>query len=288
MRMHADEVAIDPGLVRRLVAAQFPDWADLPLEPLLPWGTDNALFRLGTDKVVRLPRIVWAAGGVAKDAEWLPRIAPLLPVEVPLPLALGAPDEGYEWEWGVYRWLEGEPAPPDEDQPESLVAPVVELVRALRAIVLPGPEGFRTGPLAPREEMVRDALRQLDGVIDTKTAAAVWERARDTPEWTGTAVWAHGDLLPGNLLFREGRLTGVIDWGGAGVGDPAADMLVAWSLFDAAGRKAFRADLGVDDHTWERGRGWALSVGLIALPYYAETYPRLAATARRLIRESLS
>ncbi len=287
--MHADEVATDVALVRRLVAEQFPEWTELPVEALLPWGTDNALYRLGTDKVVRLPRIEWAAGGVARDFEWLPRLAPLLPVAIPVPIARGAPGEGYEWDWGVYPWLEGETPPPDADQPAALVGEVAAFVRALRAVDVPdGPEGFRAGPLGPREEMVRDALAQLEGVIDTEAAAAAWEKARNVVEWDRPPVWLHGDLLPGNFLLRDGRLTGVIDWGGVGVGDPAAEMLAAWSLFDRAGRDEFRAQLEVDDATWERGRGWALSVGLIALPYYAETNPTLAATARRLIREVLS
>lgn len=286
--MHADEVATDAALVRRLLAAQFPEWAELPVEPLLPWGTDNALYRLGTDKLVRLPRRKRTAGAVTKDAAWLPRLAPLLPVPISAPLAVGAPGEGYEWDWGVYPWLDGERAPPDADQPASLVGEVAEFIRALRSVEVAGPESFRAGPLAPREEMVRESLAQLDGVIDVGAAAAVWEKTRDAPEWDGPPVWLHGDLLPGNVLLRNGRLTGVIDWGGAGVGDPAAELLAGWSLFDDAGREALRAELAVDDDTWERGRGWALSVGLIALPYYAETNPTLATTARRLIREVLS
>jgi aminoglycoside phosphotransferase (APT) family kinase protein len=289
MRMHSDEVATDVGLVRRLLAAQFPDWAELPVEPLQPWGTDNALYRLGADKIVRLPRRERTAPGVAHDARWLPRIAPHLPVPISVPLALGSPGDGYEWTWGVYPWLDGETPPPDADQRGSLVDDVVGFVRALHSVDIPdGPEAFRAGPLAPREEAVRDALAQLEGVIDTDAAAALWEETRDAPQWDGPPVWIHGDLLPGNVLLRDGRLAGVIDWSGFGVGDPAADMLAAWALFDAAGREAFRAQLGVDDDTWTRGRGWALSVGLIALPYYVETYPQLAETARRLIREALS
>jgi aminoglycoside phosphotransferase (APT) family kinase protein len=136
--------------------------------------------------------------------------------------------------------------------------------------------------------MARAALAQLDGVIDTDAAARAWEAALAAPDWPGSPVWLHGDLLPGNLLLQRGRLTGVIDWGGLGVGDPACDMLAAWSLFGPRERRVFRDELGVDDDTWARGRGWAVSVGLIALPYYTETNPELAATARRLIREVLA
>ena len=125
-------------------------------------------------------------------------------------------------------------------------------------------------------------------MIDTDAATAAWEEALQTPPWSGAPVWLHGDLLAGNLLFQNGRLTGVIDWGCAGVGDPACDLIVAWNLLPPGARDVFRVRLAVDDATWARGRGWALSIALIALPYYTDTNPTLAATARHLIREVLA
>ncbi len=109
-RMHADEQDIDAALVGRLLAGQFPQWADLRIEPVRSAGTDNALYRLGDDMVVRLPRIRWAAEQVAKEHRWLPRLGPLLPLAIPTPLAKGVPAEGYPWDWSVYRWLEGRTA----------------------------------------------------------------------------------------------------------------------------------------------------------------------------------
>jgi aminoglycoside phosphotransferase (APT) family kinase protein len=287
MRMHVDEIHTDEPLVRRLLAGQFPQWADLPLERVPSSGTDNALFRLGDDMVVRLPRIHWAVGSVDRDVRWLPLLAPRLPVAIPVPLTRGAPAEGYPWEWGVYPWLEGEN--PNVDgiaYLDSLRPDVARFVASLHAVdVGGGPPAFRGKPLVVQDEGARAALAALDGLIDVDAATVAWNTALETPAWSGPPVWIHGDLLPGNLLLQGGRLTGVIDWGCLGVGDPACDLIVAWGLLSPEARNVFRAELRVDDGTWARGRGWALSIALIALPYYRETNPALAATARHLIRE---
>jgi aminoglycoside phosphotransferase (APT) family kinase protein len=287
MRMHVDEIHTDEPLVRRLLAGQFPQWADLPLERVPSSGTDNALFRLGDDMVVRLPRIHWAVGSVDRDVRWLPLLAPRLPVAIPVPLTRGAPAEGYPWEWGVYPWLEGEN--PNVDgiaYLDSLRPDVARFVASLHAVdVGGGPPAFRGKPLVVQDEGARAALAALDGMIDVDAATVAWNTALETPAWSGPPVWIHGDLLPGNLLLQGGRLTGVIDWGCLGVGDPACDLIVAWGLLSPEARNVFRAELRVDDGTWARGRGWALSIALIALPYYRETNPALAATARHLIRE---
>lgn len=289
--MHADEIETDVPLVRRLLAAQFPEWAGLPIERVRSAGTDNALYRLGEDLVVRLPRIHWAVDGVGKDMLWLPKLAPLLPVAVPVPLAKGEPAEDYPWTWGVYPWLAGEnPAIDSVPAAKSLTNEVADFVKALHRVDLAGGPAARRGrPLAEvQDEEARAALAELKGMIDVDAATAAWNAAIQAPPWTGRPVWVHGDLLAGNLLLEGRRLTGVIDWGGVGIGDPACDLIVAWGLLPRDLRPAFRAKLGVDDETWARGRGWALSIGLIALPYYKDTNPVLAATARQLIREVLA
>lgn len=289
-KMHADEIHTDDSLVRRLLAAQFPDWAALPIERVPSAGTDNAMYRLGSDMAVRLPRIDWAVGGVDKDQRWLPVVAPLLPVEIPVPLAKGRPAEGYPWTWGIYRWLEGEnPTVDGIDDPDSLTRDVARFVEALHRIDLAGgPPAGRGVPLAMRDEPTRTAIDDLQGTIDTEAVTAVWDAALRTPAWSGPSVWVHGDLSPGNLILQGGRLTGVIDFGGLGMGVPDCDLIVAWNLLPAEARNVFRAELGVDDAMWARGRGWALSVALIQLPYYRETNPALAANARHVIREVLA
>jgi aminoglycoside phosphotransferase (APT) family kinase protein len=285
--MHADEFHIDISLVHRLLAKQFPQWADLPLKPVPSAGTDNALYRLGSDKVVRLPRIDWAVENVDKEFKWLPKLAPFLPISIPVPLVKGVPTEEYPWPWSVYQWLDGSnPIVGQISDPELLTHDLAAFIEALHKIDLPnGPISSRGVPLAKQDTETRKALKQLDGMIDVQTVTKRWESALQVPKWSKPPVWIHGDLSPGNLLIKNGRLSAVIDFGILGIGDPACDLIVAWNLLPASMRDAFRAQLGVDDATWERGRGWALSNALIALPYYKDTNPVLASNARHVIQE---
>ncbi|CUS04340.2 Aminoglycoside phosphotransferase [Candidatus Promineifilum breve] len=292
--MHADEIDTDVALVGRLLAEQFPQWAGLPIAPVASAGTDNALYRLGDGLAVRLPRIYWAVGQVDKERAWLPRLAPSLPLAVPQPLAVGAPGAGYPYPWAVYRWLDGGNAA--HTPPADLSRAAVELARFLLALQAIDPaggpqaaeHGLRGVPLAERDAATRQAIAELAGMIDGDAATAVWEDALLAAEWAGPPVWFHGDLLPGNLLVAGGGLRAVIDWGGLGVGDPAPDLMIAWSLFSGDSRAAFRAALGVDEATWTRGRGHALSQAVIFVPYYLATNPEGVANARRAIDQVLA
>ena len=294
-KMHADEVDTDLTLVGRLLAAQFPQWANLPLRPVPSGGTDNAIYRLGDDKVVRLPRIHWAIEQVAKEQRWLPRLAPRLPLAIPLPLAMGTPGEGYPYHWSVYQWLEGENATIEVlADPRQAAIDLAQFVAALQRIDAtggppPGSHNFSRGvPLILRDAAVRAAIASLQGELDTDSATAAWETALKAPAWNAPPVWIHGDLQSGNLLSVQGRLNAVIDFGGLGVGDPACDLIIAWNLFSGEARDVFRATLQTEEATWKRGRGWALSIGLIALPYYLNTSPAMVGYARHVIAEVLA
>jgi aminoglycoside phosphotransferase (APT) family kinase protein len=284
------ELDIDTGLVRRLLAAQFPRWAELAVQPVTSAGTVNALYRLGDDMAVRLPRVEWAVMDVDRERHWLPRLAPLLPVAIPVVLGKGVPAEGYPWPWSVYRWLDGEnPTIERVADPALLAADLAAFVVALHRIrPADGPPAYRGVPLATQDGATRAAIGQLQGVIDTGAASVAWDAALRAPEWPGPPVWVHADLMPGNLLVRGGRLSAVIDFGTVGVGDPACDLVVAWYLLPAGAREVFRAIVGVDEATWARGRGWALSMALVQLPYYQDTNPLIAADARRAIGAVLS
>lgn len=279
------------SLVSSLLAAQFPQWAQLPVKAIDSAGTSNDMYRLGDDMVVRLPRTDGSADDVAKEHRWLPRLAPALPAAVPEPLGQGRPAEAFARAWSVYRWLEGEnPAVGRIPQPAPLARDLAEFVVALHRIDPAGaPASYRSEPLATRDSVTRGALADLTGIVDTRPALAVWEAALAVPAWDGPHVWIHADLQPGNLLIdSRGRLSAVIDFGCLGLGEPAVDMIAAWYVIPAEARDIFRAAVGADDATWARGRGWALSVALLELRHYRVTNPRMADIARHVIAEVLS
>jgi aminoglycoside phosphotransferase (APT) family kinase protein len=287
--MHVDELDVDVALVRRLIAEQFPEWAGLPLKPVLPLGTDNTNFRLGDELLVRLPRRPRTSVTLEKERRWLPRLAPHLPLAVPLPVADGVATDGYPFSWSVYRWLPGENATVARiADPAQLAHDLAELIAELWRIdgtdgPPPGEHNFFRGePLAARDEAMRAGTATLADELDTDAVTAAWDDSLAAPEWEGPRVWIHGDLDARNLLVEDGRLSAVIDWGSAGVGDPACDVMVAWKMLPPGARDSLRAALEVDDATWRRGRGWALSQAIGALSYYTdETNAVLVGEARR-------
>ena len=291
--MHPGTHPVDDDLVRRLIAAQFPQWAGLAVRRWPSGGTVNAMYRLGDDIVVRLPVVQGGAGDVLLEREWLPRLAPRLPARIPEVLGAGEPAQGYPWPWSVYRWLAGEhPEAGALTEPVLLAGDLAAFVAAMRSITLPGaPKAHRGGPVASLDAATRAAIRELRGIpeegVDCAAVAAVWEQALQAPGWDGPPVWLHADLMPGNLLIDGGRLASVIDFGCVGAGDPACDLFPAWNLLPADAREVFREALAVDDATWIRGRGRTLSQALIALPYYRRTNPAMARNARHVIRAVL-
>lgn len=286
---------IDAALARRLVDAQFPQWATLPLDRLGPAGADHVIYRLGEELTVRLPRHAGAIGQARKESHWLPRLAPHLPLAVPVPVAVGEPAFGYPWPWAVSRWLDGEVATVETLAGSATAA--VALARFLTALqrfapedlrAAPLPEALTGRPLSERDEATRAAIDRLDGIFDGAAMTALWDAALDAPGWDRPPVWFHGDFHTGNLLTREGRLSAVIDFGGLGVGDPACDLMIAYTLLTPGNRAVFRDELGVDDATWLRGRGWALATGLNAYSSYAAVNPVIAAQTTRQITAALA
>jgi aminoglycoside phosphotransferase (APT) family kinase protein len=338
VRMHEDEASIDAALAARLVAEQFPDWAGLPITPVDSYGTDNAIYRLGDELAVRLPRIHWAVAPVQREFAWLPRIARALPAEVPVPVALGAPGDDFGWPWTVCRWLAGEhPSATGGMHDELMLArDLAGFVQAMRALDPAGaPATAWPRPLHEEDEFVRVRSGRLGGGrlggelgtggpvgsgaapdplgarghvdppshldppspldppshldppspldVGLDAVVRIWDAAMAAPRHQGARVWIHGDLTPSNLLLRDGRLTGVLDFGAMGLGDPASDLRVAWNLLSPEARSVFRAEVGADDATWARARGWALLQSLAQLSYFGDRNPPLTDSARRVI-----
>lgn len=288
------EVLIDVPLVQQLISTQFPQWADLPIKPVAVGGWDNRTFHLGEQMLVRLPSAEQYAMKVEKEQLWLPRLAPLLPLSIPMPLAMGEPGEGYPWRWSVYRWIEGETAAIGRIADLSQFATsLAEFLSALQRInstcgPLAGPHNFyRGGPLSTYDAETRQAILILGDKIDTELVTTIWDTALASM-WTASSVWVHGDISAGNLLVREGKLSAVIDFGGLGIGDPACDLAIAWTLFKGESREEFRKALPLDNETWARGRGWTLWKALIVYAGLPGTNPLERENSKRIIEEVLA
>lgn len=291
------EATITVPVVRRLVAEQFPQWADLPVTPASTQGVDNATYRLGPAMSVRLPRSERWTGQVTREQEWLPKLAPRLPLPVPVPLAQGEPGAGYPFPWSVYRWLPGEAVVPERLDARRAGADLAAFFAALwRVDATDGPppqwsNGFRGAPLAdPGDSVawpgwVRTRLGQLTGLIDVDAVEAVWRKACDAPPWDGPPVWIHGDPAPANLLATGDRLSAVIDFGTCAAGDPACDLIAVWAVLTQEGRDEFRAGLDVDAATWARGKAWGLSAVLPSRADLTHPDPAHVARARRRLDE---
>jgi aminoglycoside phosphotransferase (APT) family kinase protein len=277
---------ITPDVAARLVATQFPKWADLPVVPVALDGWDNTTFRLGKDLSVRLPSHDAYVAQIEKEHQWLPVLAPQLPLEIPEPVALGEPTVEFPRPWSIYRWIEGEHATAQRvSDPETFAADIAGFLAALYAIdssdgPLPGAHNFlRGGPINAYDGETREALRLLSDEIDADAATEVWDAAV-AAGWDRAPVWVHGDVTAANLLVVEGRLRAVIDFGCAAVGDPACDLVMAWTFFSGQSTEVFRSALQFDDATWARGRGWALWKALRTLVHEKEGAAAGAAARR--------
>lgn len=288
--LHADELPIDGALVRALLDRDLPEHAGLPLAPLRAAGSTNALFRLGDDLLVRLPRQPGGGESILKEARLAPLLAAALPVAVPEVVAVGGPGFGYPEHWSVTRWLAGEHptcaglgrrAAPER---LALAEDLADVVRALREVDVPEPvdgelRWYRGGALNDFDVSVRHYLALCRGIrgldLDLDKAEAMWEKALALPGAAepGPDRWFHGDLVAENLLVADGRLAAVLDLGAVSVGDPTVDLHGAWEVLDAPARDRFAARLGVDEAEWLRGRAWALGIALGALSYYWESMP---------------
>ncbi len=281
-------------LAHALIVEQFPQWAELPVELVVPGGHDNRTFRLGDELTIRLPTDDDYVAGELKEHEWLPRLAPHLPLPIPEVVAVGSPSRLFPRPWSVRRWLPGETA--DLTRIDDLTQFARELagfLLALRAAdATGGPAAgrqsfYRGADPAAYDAQTRETIAELRDEIDADIVTALWERALGST-WTAPPVWFHGDISHGNLLVTGGRLSAVIDFGTSGVGDPACDVVIAWTMLRGQARQVFRDEMGLDDDTWDRGRGWALWKSLITIAEHRVHRPLRADGARAVLREVLA
>lgn len=284
---------INETLVHELIASQFPQWKDLVIKPVARSGWDNKTFHLGNSMTVRMPTALEYASQVEKEQKWLPKLAPLLTVKIPEPLAMGAPGTNYPFNWSIYSWLEGEtPSIKNNSEFCTLAYDLACFLRELESIdAAGGPVAgthsfYRGGLLCHYDSQMREAIELLKHKIDTKIATEIWETALST-SWNGSPVWVHGDISRGNLLVTSGKLSGVIDFGQLSIGDPACDLAIAWTLFEGNSRKVFRAQLPFDSGTWARGRAWALWKAMISASGQANTNSYEAEQCLYIIEEVL-
>ena len=285
MSLHPDELPIDVALARRLLQEQLPELAGLPLRPVELAGTVNAVFRLGDRLSLRLPRNPAWAVDLDREMIWLPWLAAKLPLRIPAVVAVGEPTPDYPCRWAVHEWLDGSPyhRRPAGDE-EQAARDLAAFVAALHGLDRGDAPAAGRAALADVDGPTRRFL-VASPEIDRAAALRAWDRATRAPAHTGPSTWIHADLLPTNLLVDQGRLTAVLDWGTAGVGDPANDLVPAWAVFGPVGRQELLGRLEVDDTTWERARGIALAQAAAIVPYYRDSHPEFAAVGRRTIAE---
>jgi len=262
---------LDVPFVTALVSEQFPQFSHLPIRPVAHSGWDNRTFRLGDSLTVRLPSAARYSSQVSKEQRWLPWLAPQLPLAIPTPVAVGESARGYPFRWSIYAWLDGEQARLDRiDDLNAFAAELAGFLAVLQGIDTAGgpPAGqqnfHRGGELMVYDAETRACLDTLSSELNVAALTAIWEAALSAT-WTGPPQWLHGDVAAGNLLTHGGQLSAVIDFGQLGVGDPACDTTIAWTLLDRTSRQVFRDRLDVPDDAWARGRGWALWKALLIM-----------------------
>ena len=263
------ELKIDVTLARKLISKQFPEWASLNVTQVVPGGHDNKTFRLGADKLIRLPSAERYANKVQKEQYWLPILANKLKLDVPKPLAQGTPSDDYPWDWSIYEWIDGKTVYETKHNNKLLFAEdLANFLLSLHSIdTSNGPKGgensfYRGCSPSYYNDQVLTALRLLNKRLNIKKATSIWQSALAT-DWNKSPVWVHGDISVGNLLMKNGRLNAVIDFSGLCIGDPACDLAIAWTYLDASSRKVFKNQLNADTDLWLRGAAWALWKALI-------------------------
>ncbi len=291
-KLHNDEIDITIPLVKTLLKSQFPHWAHFDLQLILPEGTDNVMYKLGNDLVVRIPRTESSSQNIAKECEWLPKLAPQLSLPIPSPTGIGKASAHFPYPWLICDYLEGINLNTESSEnflnDELAARDLGHFVLSMQNIDASNVPIWNRGmPLKMRDEVTKKCIPQMSEWYDVNLLAQLWEKSLEAPAWNGTNKLTHGDLHAGNLLVKDGRISAVVDFGLLGAGDPAVDLMVAWAVLSKETRGIFRSIVKPDEATWLRAKGWALTMGIVAYPYYKDTNPALAKAAKRALDEVL-
>lgn len=286
LKLHENEAHIDENLVKKLLSNQFPKFANLPLRLIFPQGTDNVMYQLGNDMIVRMPRIDSAANSLMKEKRWLPTLASRLPINIPNVIGVGNPDEIYPYPWIVGNFIEGKHL--SNENKLDLNQAAIDLgnfvLSMQRVSTKDAPFCSRGKPLSTRDKDIREAIALIEDIYDIKLLTEIWEYFLQLPNWSKNPTWIHGDLHADNLLAENRKITAIVDFGMAGIGDPAVDLMVAWTLLNKEARKIFKDIVKPDQDTWERGKAWAFNF-IVAYPYYKKSNPRFAQAAKKIVDE---
>ncbi|MGL6173109.1 MAG: aminoglycoside phosphotransferase family protein [Cellulosilyticaceae bacterium] len=282
-------IQITTEIVEQLIQQQFPKWKNLDIKPVEKSGHDNRTFHLGDEMTVRLPSGKDYVPQVEKELEWLPKLQLGISLPITSPIAKGEASELYPYPWSINGYIQGETVDYDTVKDLNLLAKdlacFLKELQAIESIDAPvaGRHNFYRGAsLAVYNEETESALEKLKDILPIEKLAVVWEKALQS-KWEKEGVWIHGDVAPGNLLVKAGKLCGVIDFGIMGVGDPACDYAMAWTFFDEESRSVFLSHL--DSGTVDRGRGWALWKALIT---YNNDNKAVRLNARKTIQAILN
>jgi len=286
--MHENELDISTKMVDHLIKQQCPQYNTLSLKRIPSSSTVHALYQLGQQFVVRLPRIQ-ATQGIEKEWAWLKHLSPHLDISISEPIFRGNPSEFYPWPWLISHYYPGiTPSFEKQNEHSWLAIALADFLNQFHKIPLieDAPQSRRGVPLKDLDKQTRQEIVSIGDEFDTTKLVKLWQTFSNLSTWEHEPVWVHGDMLPGNILVNHQMISAVIDFSDVGTGDPACDLIIAWALFNKHSRAIFKKHLqNIDENTWLRGKGWALSIAAIMLPYYKNSNPDFAELARRILTQ---